>query len=362
MKGTWWCILVDASLQSFVRFNTCYLTYLTYHVALHFPRCPRTPLHDGRAESSPWQASRGPVGIPTSHALVHGCVWDVSWDDCHLTGENSHHWGHPTSWPNSALSGSPFSQSAWRLESGPAQQAQQDSPHFTSTNRFRSFQHVSKAMPVVSLLYAANARSVWIDESHVGPWFFTRWHGDPMEDTVGPPKSQLGPPSWPSKLEKAVRMLRDRRAMIYKDRWWRWISFAGWPSSLAISNTNRLPETNVAPENRPSERKVIFQPSISRCYVSFREGTPRTENIKFKWRNNQKSKKKNLFLSLNTAHSVTKQPFTPWQAGNYPALIGHRIFHTKNRPVAENNNRPWIVLRHIVIYDAITLFQKVWRL
>lgn len=32
--------------------------------------------------------------------------------------------------------------------------------------------------------------------------------------------------------------------------------------------------------------------------------------------------------SLNTAHrSVTKQPFTPWQAGkNYPALIGHERF------------------------------------
>ena len=33
-----------------------------------------------------------------------------------------------------------------------------------------------------------------------------------------------------------------------------------------------LPETNVAPENRPKpNRKVVFQPSICRGYVSFRE-------------------------------------------------------------------------------------------
>ena len=31
-----------------------------------------------------------------------------------------------------------------------------------------------------------------------------------------------------------------------------------------------------APENRPGpKRKVVFQPSIFRCYVSFREGTYR---------------------------------------------------------------------------------------
>ena len=35
-----------------------------------------------------------------------------------------------------------------------------------------------------------------------------------------------------------------------------------------------LPETNVAPENRPKpNRKVVFQPSICRGYVSFRECT-----------------------------------------------------------------------------------------
>ena len=36
-----------------------------------------------------------------------------------------------------------------------------------------------------------------------------------------------------------------------------------------------LPKTNVAPENRPSQKETsipIFQPSIFRCYVSFREG------------------------------------------------------------------------------------------
>ena len=30
--------------------------------------------------------------------------------------------------------------------------------------------------------------------------------------------------------------------------------------------------SNIAPEDRPSKRKLIFQPSIFRCYVSFREG------------------------------------------------------------------------------------------
>ena len=33
------------------------------------------------------------------------------------------------------------------------------------------------------------------------------------------------------------------------------------------------PKFNIAPENRPGpNRKVVFQPSIFRCYVSFREG------------------------------------------------------------------------------------------
>ena len=38
-----------------------------------------------------------------------------------------------------------------------------------------------------------------------------------------------------------------------------------------------LPETNIAPENRISQRKLIFQPSFFRFfrgYVSFREGIP----------------------------------------------------------------------------------------
>ncbi len=34
-----------------------------------------------------------------------------------------------------------------------------------------------------------------------------------------------------------------------------------------------LPETNVAPQNRRGlKRKLVFQPSIFRCYVRFREG------------------------------------------------------------------------------------------
>ncbi len=39
------------------------------------------------------------------------------------------------------------------------------------------------------------------------------------------------------------------------------------------SQWTTLPETNIAPENRPKpNRKVVFQPSIFRGYVSFREG------------------------------------------------------------------------------------------
>ena len=35
-----------------------------------------------------------------------------------------------------------------------------------------------------------------------------------------------------------------------------------------------LPETNIAPENRPSQKEtIVFQTSIFRGYVSFREGT-----------------------------------------------------------------------------------------
>ena len=33
-----------------------------------------------------------------------------------------------------------------------------------------------------------------------------------------------------------------------------------------------LPETNIAPARKPFQRKLVFQPSIFRCYVSFREG------------------------------------------------------------------------------------------
>ena len=34
------------------------------------------------------------------------------------------------------------------------------------------------------------------------------------------------------------------------------------------------PETNIAPEIGPSQKEtIVFQPSIFRCYVSFREGT-----------------------------------------------------------------------------------------
>jgi len=60
-----------------------------------------------------------------------------------------------------------FSLAKKQKESIPVQRAQEDSPQFNEP-----FQQLpaSKAVPVVSLLYAANARSVWIDESHVGPF------------------------------------------------------------------------------------------------------------------------------------------------------------------------------------------------
>ena len=46
-----------------------------------------------------------------------------------------------------------------------------------------------------------------------------------------------------------------------------------WSGSASFYYKNTLPETNMTPENTPGpKRKVIFQPSIFRGYVSFREG------------------------------------------------------------------------------------------
>ena len=45
--------------------------------------------------------------------------------------------------------------------------------------------------------------------------------------------------------------------------------------SIFVGLVISLPETNseFTPENRPSQKEtIVFQPSISRCYVSFREG------------------------------------------------------------------------------------------
>ena len=42
---------------------------------------------------------------------------------------------------------------------------------------------------------------------------------------------------------------------------------------LVTKKTFTLPKTNIAPENRASQKEtLVFQPSIFRCYVSFREG------------------------------------------------------------------------------------------
>ena len=47
-----------------------------------------------------------------------------------------------------------------------------------------------------------------------------------------------------------------------------------------------LPETNIATENRPSQKEtIVFQPSIFRCYVSSQEGVFYTKFRKFLWKN-----------------------------------------------------------------------------
>ena len=68
----------------------------------------------------------------------------------------------------------------------------------------------------------------------------------------------------------------------WEHRWrirWRckWhISFL-WQSDNKLLYT--LPETNMTPENRPSEKKLVFQPFIFRSYVSFREGSNIWQNV-----------------------------------------------------------------------------------
>ena len=52
--------------------------------------------------------------------------------------------------------------------------------------------------------------------------------------------------------------------------------FAKCPLSRMRLVINTLPETNMAPENRPSQKEtIVFQPSIFRCKqaVSGREGS-----------------------------------------------------------------------------------------
>ena len=50
-----------------------------------------------------------------------------------------------------------------------------------------------------------------------------------------------------------------------------------WSTELILGRKNMiqitLPETNIAPTRKPSQKeKCVFQPSIFRCYVNFREG------------------------------------------------------------------------------------------
>ena len=49
-----------------------------------------------------------------------------------------------------------------------------------------------------------------------------------------------------------------------------------WKYMCWTQKKSTLPKTNMAPENRPSQKEgIVFQPSIFRCYVSFREGNQR---------------------------------------------------------------------------------------
>ena len=41
-------------------------------------------------------------------------------------------------------------------------------------------------------------------------------------------------------------------------------SLGSFTSSLIVGVTT-LPETTIAPENRPSQKEIVFQPSIFRC-------------------------------------------------------------------------------------------------
>ena len=71
---------------------------------------------------------------------------------------------------------------------------------------------------------------------------------------------QNGPKNWMLRLQEITPL----RLCMY-----------GHIASKQMHSINRLitlPETNMGPENRPSQSKLVFQPSIFRCYVSCREG------------------------------------------------------------------------------------------
>ena len=54
-----------------------------------------------------------------------------------------------------------------------------------------------------------------------------------------------------------------------------WLLFFKRRPHHSNSRVLTLPNTNIAPGRRPSQRKLIFQPQCFRCYVSFREGSSR---------------------------------------------------------------------------------------
>ena len=89
-----------------------------------------------------------------------------------------------------------------------------------------------------------------------------------------------------------LRCIADFKALTRIPIWWNvswglWallqILISGESADTETTHTHThtlqdtLPETNVAPENGPSQKETsVFQPSILRGYVSFREGTNRS--------------------------------------------------------------------------------------
>ena len=230
VKGTWFFVsLTPQVLQKFhVRIlNTCYRYPPPQNSPTFFPtkpgfhlsmaggsnrhlRRPQQVLLASQQATPEWKKTTG----------TSGC-----WEE--LLEFNPHHWVTPQAGPTRRWAD--HLPAAYSL----AKKQKESIPAPTSTSRLTTLQRTASAASSkqgnACRFPALRSKC----KERVDRWkprgsFFkaTRWHGDPMEDTVAklkkhqcPPKSRLRPPSWPSNLEKAVRMLRDRRA-IYNYRWW----------------------------------------------------------------------------------------------------------------------------------------------